>query len=121
MIAWEAVKDFWNFLEFFPDEAEAGFDGVHHGGIKGIRDDAPVEAKEAFQAYMTDTETNNPRVIISWTAFDDKLKEYADRFGQNFPVFFFRNKPETEIISQVEGCLKENRPFQVTEGGDVDV
>lgn len=58
------------------------------------------------------------KVVI---ALDEKLKEYADRFGQNFPVFFFRNKSEAEITALVEGCLKENRPFQVTEGGDVDV
>jgi len=58
------------------------------------------------------------KVVI---ALDEKLKEYAERFGQNFPVFFFRNKSEAEITALVEGCLKENRPFQVTEGGNVDV
>ncbi len=54
-------------------------------------------------------------------ALDEKLKEYADRFGQNFPVFFFRNKSEAEIIDLVEECLKQNRPFQVDDNGEDDI
>ena len=43
---------FWDYLTFFPEEDEDGFDGIHYGGIKGIRDDAPESAKEAFAKYQ---------------------------------------------------------------------
>ena len=43
---------FWDYLIFYPEEDEDGFDGVHYGGIKGIRDDAPQSAKEAFIKYQ---------------------------------------------------------------------
>lgn len=52
MIEWEKVKDFWDFVEFYPDEDEEGFDGVHFGGIKGLRKNAPDSAKKAFEKYQ---------------------------------------------------------------------
>lgn len=45
-------QEFWQYLDFYPDEDEPGFDGVHYGGIKGIRDDAPETVKEAFREYQ---------------------------------------------------------------------
>lgn len=52
MESWEDVKSFWNYLEFYPEEDEEGFDGIHSGGIKGIREDAPEEAKKAYKEYV---------------------------------------------------------------------
>lgn len=49
---WDDVKAFWDYLDFYPEEDEEGFDGIHDGGIKGIRDDAPDEAKKAFAEYQ---------------------------------------------------------------------
>lgn len=46
------VKEFWHFLEFYPEEDEEGYDGVHDGGIKGIKDDAPDSAKKQFAEYQ---------------------------------------------------------------------
>ncbi|MDO5361968.1 MAG: hypothetical protein Q4F03_04880 [Eubacteriales bacterium] len=43
---------FWKYLEFYPEEDEEGFDGVHYGGIKGIKEDAPDEAKIAYLNYI---------------------------------------------------------------------
>lgn len=54
MVNYEDVKEFWDYLEFYPEEDDEDFDGVHYGGIKGIRPDAPYEAKLAFQEYMKD-------------------------------------------------------------------
>lgn len=42
----------WEYAIFYPEEDEPGYDGVHDGGIKGISDDAPDEAKKAFDEYM---------------------------------------------------------------------
>jgi len=47
---------FWDYLKYYPDEDEDGFDGVHYGGIKGISDDAPEEAKKVFAAYQKEQE-----------------------------------------------------------------
>ena len=52
MLNWNKVKVFWDYLVYYPDEDEEGYDGIHAGGIKGIRDDAPEEAKEAFYKFM---------------------------------------------------------------------
>lgn len=46
------LEKFWEYLEFYPDEDEPDFDGVHCGGIKGISDDAPESAKKAFEEYQ---------------------------------------------------------------------
>lgn len=46
------VKDFWDYLLFYPEEDEEGYDGVHNGGIKGIRTDAPAEAVKAYERYV---------------------------------------------------------------------
>lgn len=51
METYENVKDFWEYLEYYPDEDEPGFDGIHYGGIKGIAEDAPEPAKKAFEKY----------------------------------------------------------------------
>lgn len=59
MIRYEDVKEFWDYLEFYPEEDDADFDGVHYGGIKGIRPDAPPEAKIAFQEHMEKISNGN--------------------------------------------------------------
>lgn len=52
MISEEQMNMFWKYLEFYPDEDEPGFDGIHYGGIKGIAPDAPNTAMEAFNEYQ---------------------------------------------------------------------
>lgn len=43
---------------------------------------------------------------------EQKLNEYAERFDENFPIFFFRNAPEEEIIKKIDECLEADRPFE---------
>ncbi|MCI6929367.1 MAG: hypothetical protein MR759_08825 [Ruminococcus sp.] len=45
---------FWNYLVFFPYEDEQGYDGVHDGGIKCIKDNAPEWAKKAYVEYLNE-------------------------------------------------------------------
>lgn len=52
MISEKEVSLFGDYLIFYPEEDEEGFDGEHYGGIKGISNDAPDEAKKAFKEYM---------------------------------------------------------------------
>lgn len=51
MLAYEAVKDFLDYLEYYPDVDEPGYDGIHEGGWKGLREDAPENAKKAYEKY----------------------------------------------------------------------
>ena len=58
MEAWSTVKEFWDYLEFYAYEGEEGFDGIHDGGIKGIRVDAPESAKKAYAKWAEEEERN---------------------------------------------------------------
>lgn len=49
---WNNVKVFWGYLEFYPEEDEPDYDGIHDGGIKGISEDAPKAVKEAYDEYV---------------------------------------------------------------------
>ena len=46
-ISFDAVKDFDDYIETYTYEDEEGYDGVHDGGIKGLRSDAPEYAVKA--------------------------------------------------------------------------
>lgn len=52
MEVWDNVKAFWDYLEFYPEEDEPDYDGIHDGGIKGISNDAPEAAKDAYFEYV---------------------------------------------------------------------
>ena len=52
MISPRLILEFDEYLEFYPSSNEEGYDGIHDGGIKGLRDDAPESAKKAFQEYL---------------------------------------------------------------------
>lgn len=41
------------YLEYYPGPGEEGADGIHDGEIKGLREDAPEDAREAFAAYLS--------------------------------------------------------------------
>lgn len=49
---YDDVKDFWDYLLFYPEEDEEGFDGIHFGGISGMKENAPDEAVKAYEEYM---------------------------------------------------------------------
>ena len=46
------TASFWDYVIFWPEEDDKDFDGIHYGGIKAIRGDAPESAKEAFARYQ---------------------------------------------------------------------
>jgi hypothetical protein len=48
--------EFYPYLEFYPDEDEVGYDGVHNGGMKGIKENAPDNIKEEFEIYLKEME-----------------------------------------------------------------
>lgn len=38
-----------DYAVFYPAPGEPGFDGVHYGGVKGVKPDAPAWAKKKFE------------------------------------------------------------------------
>lgn len=51
MLGYDAVKGFIDYVEYYPMEDEKGYDGVHDGGFRGLRSDAPDSAVEAYAKY----------------------------------------------------------------------
>ena len=43
---------------------------------------------------------------------DELLKEYVDKFGENFPVFLCLGMEDDEIISIIKKCLKDGEPYK---------
>lgn len=50
-VAIDQVDKFWDYLDYYPDEDEDGYDGIHNGGVKGLREDAPDDAKKQYLEY----------------------------------------------------------------------
>lgn len=48
------MPDWWEYAVFYPDVDEPDYDGIHSGGLKGIRDDAPQEMKDAYEQFLKD-------------------------------------------------------------------
>lgn len=42
----------YEYAIYYPGSDEPEYDGIHDGGIKGIRDDAPEIAKKSFEKDM---------------------------------------------------------------------
>lgn len=51
MLKWKVFEDFWDYVEFYPESDEDGYDGIHDGGIKGLVKNAPESAKKAYENY----------------------------------------------------------------------
>ncbi|MBR5584079.1 MAG: hypothetical protein IKW21_06085 [Lachnospiraceae bacterium] len=43
----------------------------------------------------------------------EKLNEYAEYFGENFPIFIARDLDEGELIRTIDDCIKNNKPYEV--------
>lgn len=61
--AYSSVEQFWDYLIFYPDEDEEGYDGIHSGGIRGISDDAPENVKKAYHEYLESEKKNREQGI----------------------------------------------------------
>ena len=48
----------FDYLIYCPAYDEEDFDGVHYGGIKGIREDAPDDVKKEFKEFMREYKKN---------------------------------------------------------------
>ena len=44
---------------------------------------------------------------------DEKLNQYADHFGENFPIFVARRLGEDELVRIIDDCIKNNKPYEV--------
>lgn len=53
MIEWEIAK----WIEWYPSEGDEGYDGVHDGGIKGAKENAPFEIKKEIDEMKRNIES----------------------------------------------------------------
>lgn len=44
---------------------------------------------------------------------EQALEAYADRFDENFPIFYLRGMPESELIRLIQDCLNQGKPYEV--------
>lgn len=51
---------------------------------------------------------------------DEKLIQYADHFGENFPIFIARNLSEEELIRIIDDCIANDKPYQIEVQDGVD-
>lgn len=49
------------------------------------------------------------------SAFSEKLFEYADTFGENFPTYNFPYETEAKIMAMIDECLKSGKPYDTGE------
>lgn len=55
-------------------------------------------------------------------ALDEKMIEYADKFGENFPTFYYRYESQAWIMAKIDECIKKGKPMKVPEENDaIDV
>lgn len=50
------TKELADWIEWYPTEDDEDYDGVHDGGIKGAKKNAPPEIKEEIYIIMKDIE-----------------------------------------------------------------
>lgn len=50
---------------------------------------------------------------------DELLIEYADKFGENFPIFQVKHLDEDEITKLVQAAIENNIPFEPEYQDDV--
>lgn len=60
------IPNWYDYAVFYPEEDEPDFDGVHYGGLKGVRDDAPQEIKDAYTQYLKDEAKAKDEGIICY-------------------------------------------------------
>lgn len=44
---------------------------------------------------------------------EEKLNQYADHFGENFPIFIARRLDENELIKVIDECIKNDEPYKI--------
>lgn len=49
----------------------------------------------------------------------EKLTEYAETFDDNFPIYCFSNLDDNEIIEKIDKCLKDDKPIEVEDNGEL--
>ena len=47
---------------------------------------------------------------------DKYLEEYAEKFGEQFPIMLCRGCDDKEIIEIIDECISKNEPYIVEHG-----
>lgn len=50
------------------------------------------------------------------------LMKYSDRFGENFPTMFLRGTPPEKLITIIQKCLDDGKPYETPDlDGEEDI
>lgn len=52
MISSELYEKLKPWFEYYPDEDEEDFDGIHYGGVKGLKKDTPKDIRKIYNDIM---------------------------------------------------------------------
>lgn len=44
---------------------------------------------------------------------EEKLEQYVEQFGENFPLFIVGNMDEDEIIKVIDDCIESGEPYEI--------
>jgi hypothetical protein len=44
---------------------------------------------------------------------EEKLNQYAEHFGENFPIFIARRLDEDELVKIIDDCIAKNKPYEI--------
>lgn len=50
---------------------------------------------------------------------EQALQEYADKFKDNFPIFYVNHLDEDEMVKLIKKCIKDGKPYEADYGEGV--
>lgn len=48
--------------------------------------------------------------------FEEALKAYKDKFGEQYPLYCALGMSDAEIVEEIEICIARNKPFEPEDG-----
>lgn len=64
MYCYKVNLNWFDYVVFYPEEGEEGYDGIHNGGIKGLRDDTPKRIRKQYERDMKAFEDEARRGVV---------------------------------------------------------
>lgn len=75
----------WEYLTFYLEEDEPDYDGVHSGGIKGVRNDAPRDVNKEYEEYMKNCNQWSKSIKIYYKYYKEESLKVCLCFSDAHP------------------------------------
>lgn len=63
MISDETYSKLAPWFEYYPDEDEEDYDGIHNGGVKGLKKNAPKDIRKLYSDIVKAEEKDNTKIF----------------------------------------------------------